>query len=50
MVYQNDDNLTFVPTYYVSTIDWQQATEIYPLQNLINIDVQVYRINNLNNP
>ena len=47
MYYQNDeDGLQFVPTYYISTIDWQEANTIYPTQNLTNIDGQVYRINN----
>lgn len=47
MYYQNDeDGLQFVPTYYISTIDWQEATTIYPTQNLTDIDGQVYRINN----
>ena len=50
MVYQNDDNLNFVPTYHVSTVDWQQATQVYPGQNLSNINIQVYRINNVNSP
>jgi hypothetical protein len=49
MVYQNDDNLDFVPTYYVSTTDWRQATKIYAAGNLANINVQVYRINNTTN-
>jgi len=51
MVYQNDeDNLDFVPTYYVSTIDWRQATKVYASQNLTNINVQAFRINNATNP
>src|SRR4030095_3824634 len=50
MFYQNDDLLDFVPTYYVSTIDWREATTIYVTQNLTNINGQVYRINNQTNP
>ncbi len=50
MYYQNDDLLQFVPTYYVSTIDWREATKINPTQNLTNINCQVYRINNTVNP
>jgi hypothetical protein len=45
MYYQNDDDpLDFVPTYYKSTIDWQQAVTLYPNENLTNINGQVYRI------
>jgi len=50
MVYQNDDGLDFVPTYYPSTIDWQQAVLVDPSGNLNNINVQVTRINNGTNP
>ncbi len=51
MYYQNDeDNLDFVPTYYVSTIDPREATKIYANQNLTNINGQVFRITNTNNP
>ena len=50
MVYQNDDQLNFVPTYYPSTIDWQQASKVYPSQNSNNIDIKVFRINNKSNP
>ncbi len=47
MYYQNDDDpLDFVPTYYQSTIDWQQAATLYPNENLTNINGQVYRITN----
>jgi hypothetical protein len=45
MAYPNDE-LDFVPTYYPSTIDWQQASLVYPAGNLSNIDITVYRINN----
>jgi hypothetical protein len=45
MAYPNDE-LDFVPTYYPSTIDWQQASLIYPIENLNNINISVYRINN----
>lgn len=50
MYYQDDDLLQFVPTYYVSTIDWREATKITPTGNLTNINCQVYRINNTANP
>ncbi len=50
MFYQNDDELDFVPTYYVSTVDWRQASKIYATGNLSNINCQVYRINNTTNP
>ncbi len=50
MFYQNDDLLQFVPTYYISTLDWREATKIYATQNLNNINGQVYRIFNQDNP
>lgn len=50
MYYQDDDLLQFVPTYYVSTIDWREATQITPTGNLTNINCQVFRINNTANP
>jgi len=50
MFYQDDDLLLFVPTYYVSTLDWREATKIYASQNLTNINGQVFRINNQTNP
>jgi hypothetical protein len=46
MYYQIGDTLDFVPGFYVSTIDWRQATKIIPLQNLNNTNGQVDRINN----
>jgi hypothetical protein len=36
-----EDN--FVPTYHDSTIDWRRAVEVYPLNNLSNINVFVIR-------
>jgi hypothetical protein len=45
MAYPNDE-FDFVPTYYPSAIDWQQATLLYPEGNLNNINILVYRINN----
>lgn len=50
MFYQDDDMLQFVPTYYISTIDWRQSTKVIANQNLTNINCQVYRINNQSNP
>jgi photosystem II stability/assembly factor-like uncharacterized protein len=44
-----DDEFDFVPTYYPSTIDWRLAEVIYPEENLNNINVSVYRINNSSN-
>jgi hypothetical protein len=46
MFYQNDDELAFVPTYFVSTTDWRMATKIYATGNLTNVNGQVYRITN----
>lgn len=49
----DDDEISapeFVPTYYPSTIEWQQAIPLYPASNLSNINIGVYRIsNNLQN-
>ena len=50
MFYQNDEDLDFVPTYYVSTTDWRQATKIFVYQNLTGINGQVFRINGSVNP
>lgn len=50
MYYPPADTLDFVPGYYVSTTDWQQAAKIIPLQNLNNTNGQVDRINNSINP
>jgi photosystem II stability/assembly factor-like uncharacterized protein len=47
MAYENDeDALSFVPTYYVSTINWQSAAHVKPDSNLSNINVAVKRIVN----
>ncbi len=51
MAFENDEaQLVFVPTYYPSTTNWQNATVLYPTGNLTNIDVLVYRINNTGGP
>ena len=50
MYYPPADTLDFVPGYYVSTTDWQQAARIIPLQNLNNTNGLVDRINNSQNP
>jgi photosystem II stability/assembly factor-like uncharacterized protein len=48
MAFQNDEtnSLNFVPTYYPSTIYWQQAGHIYTDTNMTGIDISVYRITN----
>jgi photosystem II stability/assembly factor-like uncharacterized protein len=47
MAYENDENhASYVPTYYVSTIYWENATNVTPDTNLTGIDIGVYRINN----
>ncbi len=47
MAYENDEeDAAFVPTYYVSTIYWENSTRITPDTNLTGIDIGVYRINN----
>ena len=44
MAYENDeDELSFVPTYYVSTIYWQNAVHVRPDSNLTNINIGVKR-------
>ncbi len=51
MAFENDEaQLVYVPTYYPSTTNWQNATVLYPTGNLTNIDVLVYRINNTGGP
>jgi hypothetical protein len=51
MAFENDEaQLVYVPTYYPSTTNWQNATVLYPTGNLSNIDVLVYRINNTGGP
>jgi hypothetical protein len=48
MYYQNDDApLDFVPTYYQSSIDWQQAVTLFPSENMTNINGQVYRVTDI---
>lgn len=50
MAFQDDEEDNhFVPTYYVSTIYWENATEVTADSNLTGIDIGVYRINNLAN-
>lgn len=47
MAYENDEeDLSFVPTYYVSTIYWQNSTHVKPDSNLSNINIAVKRIVN----
>ncbi len=47
MAYENDEEeLSFVPTYYVSTINWQSSTKVKPDSNLTNINIAVKRIVN----
>lgn len=47
MAYENDEEeLSFVPTYHVSTINWQNSTKVKPDSNLTNINIAVKRIVN----
>ena len=49
----DDDETTmpkFVPTFYVSTIYWQNASMLYPSSNLDSINVKVIRANNIQGP
>lgn len=50
MYYQDDDLLQFVPTYYISTIDWRESQKVFATENLTNINPKVLRINNQSNP
>lgn len=44
MAFQDDeDNSQFVPTYYPSSIYWQNSATLYPTNNLDNININVYR-------
>jgi type IX secretion system substrate protein len=47
MAFQNDeDALEFVPTYYLSTINWQDAGHLYLNSDTSGIDIRVFRITN----
>ncbi len=49
MAFQDDEEMTdnfFVPTYYPSTIFWEEAVMVYPDSNLTGIDIRVYRMAN----
>jgi hypothetical protein len=39
----------FVPTYYPNTIDWEDATRLYPVTSLTGIDVTVTRLDSSGN-
>lgn len=39
----------FVPTYYISTIDWRNAALVYPVSNLYNIDINAFKIEKIGN-
>lgn len=44
MAFQDDeDNNEYVPTYYPSTIYWQNSATLYPTSNLSNININVFR-------
>ena len=51
MAFENDEaQLNFVPTYYPSTTNWQNATTLSIDTSLTNINVLVYRISNPGGP
>ncbi len=50
MYYQNDDLLQFVPTYYLSSIDWRESQKVFATGDLTDINPKVIRINNQSNP
>lgn len=41
-----NSTLDFVPTYYPSTIDWENAVTVVPNGSVNNININVFRINN----
>ncbi len=41
-----NSNLDFVPTYYPSTIDWENAITVVPNGSVSNINISVFRISN----
>jgi hypothetical protein len=46
MAFQDDEETAdFVPTYYPSTINWQNSNTLYPTTNLTDINIGVYRNN-----
>jgi hypothetical protein len=48
MAFQDDEeDASYVPTYYVSTIYWENAASVTADTNLTGIDIGVYRINNI---
>ncbi len=53
MAYSDDEFQDFVPTYYDSTIYWQNSITLYPTANINNVNIRVHRIiqsqNNNNN-
>src|SRR5205085_297896 len=49
IIFPNDQLDHFVPTYFPSTIDWAAATPVDPINNLINIDVNVFRYDTTGN-
>lgn len=44
IAFPDDELLDFVPTYHPSTIDWINAVRIYPITNLNNVNINVYRV------
>jgi hypothetical protein len=50
MAYENDEEeLSFVPTYYISTINWQNAVNVRVDSNISNINISVKRTVNQGN-
>lgn len=48
MAFDDDETspVTFVPTYYESSIEWQNAIHLYPVGNIGNLNIKVFRITN----
>ncbi len=43
MAYQDDEQMDYVPTYYPSTINWQDAHVVVPTENRSNVNIYVYK-------
>jgi photosystem II stability/assembly factor-like uncharacterized protein len=43
MAFDDDEEYDFVPTYYPSTISWQNAVTLYASSSLTGIDISVFR-------
>jgi hypothetical protein len=44
IAFPDDELLDFVPTYHPSTLNWASAVVVFPITNLTDVNVNVYRI------